>query len=85
MKDVPAAGWLPLSDEHGSGTGTKGSSRGSSGRAGTSTKAGVESVSPAPAVARPSRQGLRTRFLESIARLPGGLSEQIAIDGRNSW
>ncbi len=23
--------------------------------------------------------------VETIARLPGGLSEQIAIDGRNSW
>jgi len=25
------------------------------------------------------------RTFETIARLPGGLSEQIAIEGRNSW
>jgi len=25
------------------------------------------------------------RIKETIARIPGGLSEQIAIEGRNSW
>ena len=48
-------------------------------------KRGTTTASPIPIEDCPGAARSLPRISETIARLPGGLSEQIAIKGRSSW